>query len=411
MLVIGAGLSGLMAAVCASASGARVTLLEKQDLPGRKYLMAGMGSGALSNTGLSLGSFHGRESRFAADALAAFDRDALRAWFAAEGVAVTDGPHYGLMLPTGGPDAALAALAGALGDTELLSEARATSARRSGDQFQVTLDDGRKLKARRLILACGGPNLRQIGGESTGLEIAAKLGHELAPSHPAHVPLEPADAWLAELAGLWMDVRLTLKQGNHEIAQSEGSMLFARGALTGEAVFNLTLHAAAAIADNPGLTLSINFFPELEHADVEEWLYRTLGGHTQLPAREALDHMLPRQIGDRLLARQNVKPAARCRQIEKREREGLLAEMTGLAVTITGTLGQHAAEYSVGGVRLRDINPRTMESRITPGLYVVGQMLDVLPDWGGAVQHFSLASGFVAGREAGRGLDSGLGPR
>lgn len=402
--MVGAGLSGLMSAVAASESGARVALVEKQALPGRKYLMAAMGSGALTNTRMSLQSFHGREARFVADALAGLDADALKDWLAGQGVALSEAPHYGLVVPDGGPWAVLAALAGALGETDFLAEARVANIRARGGAFQVQLDDGRTLGARKVILATGGANLPQLGGEVTGAQIARGLGHGLAAYAPLHVAVRPADAWLSELVGLWMDVKLTLRKGQTEIASSTGSMLFVQGALTGEAVFNLGPDAARAMAEQSGLTLVANFFPELERADVAEWLYRTLGGRTQLPATEALDDMLPRRLGDRLLARQRVKHSAKARDVEKHQREGLLAEMTGLEFGLVGTLGDRASEAALGGINVREINPRSMESRVQPGLYVVGQLLDVSADWGGMLQHFALASGRLGGHHAAQAL-------
>lgn len=395
-----------MAAVHASAAGARVGLLEKHELPGRKFLMAAMGSGALSNTALSLDTFHGRDARFVADALAALDSETLSAWFEAEGAPLIAGPNYGLLVPRDGPGAVLAALVSALGNTAFMPENRVTKATRSDGGFVITTDDGRKLRAARLVLATGAPNLPQLGGETTGLELARKLGHTLQPVHPLHAPLATSEEWLRGLTGLWMDVRLALHAGPREVATSTGSMLFTQGAVTGQAVFNLTCAGAEALNTGKADTLVVDFFPELQQADVAEWLYRTLGGHTQILAAEALDDMLPRQLGDRLLARLNVKRNARSRDIELRQRESLVAEMTGLRVAIDGTLGMHAAEAATGGVSLREINPRTMESRLVPGLYIVGQMLDINANWGGFLQHFSLASGLLAGQAAGRGLDS-----
>ncbi len=386
-----------MAAVSAGRAGARVALAEKNELPGRKYLYAAMGRGALTNRNLTLDSFHGRQARFVADALAAFPADDLRRWFADHGEPLEDWPHYGLVVPRGGPESALAALASALGDAAFLGDHRAVAVARNSDSFAVTFDGGRVITARRLVLAAGAPNLPQLGGETTGLALARSLGHELAPPRPMHMALTPADPWLTELAGLWMDVRLGLWRDGTELAAAQGSLLFTRGHLTGEAVFNLGQQQ-----DNfAGATLQVDFFPELDSGDVAEWLHRTLGGRTQLPAQQALDDMLPPALARCLLARQRVKPGARSRQVELRQRQGLVEDMTALRLTLAGSLGLGAAEACGGGVKLSAVNPRTMESRLVPGLYIAGQMLDLCADWGGALQHASLATGLLAGRHAG----------
>lgn len=393
VIVIGAGLSGLMAGGFAAA-GARTALLEKNALPGRKYAYSTMGKGALANTAPALEHFHGRDARFVADALNALPLPELAAFFARNGATVAPGEHYGLLLPEG-PDAALAALARALGECEFMPETRAAAAERTPGGFRITLDDGRDLECARLILAAGGPNLPQLGGELSGLEIAQRLGHRVRPPRPAHAALA-AEEWTRDLAGLWMDVR-----AQAEGAQTTGSLLFTRAGLTGQAAFNLARHFGDAPAE-----LLISFFPNQTREEVEQWLFRTLGGKTRVRAVEALDAMLPQRLAAALLARQRIKPGARVDRLEQQHRKGLLEEMLGLRVRITGTLGFGAAETFTGGVSVRELDPRSMESRLVPGLYVAGSMIDVDADWGGFAQHFALASGMVAGRHAARSLDS-----
>jgi len=405
VIVVGAGLSGLMAAGTAAQGGARVALLDKQSLPGRKYLMACMGKGALSNNDLGLHRFHGRDARFVSDALTALPQGELRQWFAAQGVELVDAPHYGLIAPPQGPDSALAALVAALGEAEYLPEHR-VAAVHHGTEFTVTLDDGRKFQAARLILAMGTPNLPQCGGEFTGLEIAQRLGHGIEPVFPAHVPLALDEPWLADLCGLWLDVDLALHTQRRELARSTGSLLFTQSGLTGQAVFNVAHEAGPALEGAEHLTLAINFFPGESPTEVTRWMHEAFGSHTRENAYAVFDRLIPGALGDRLLRRQKVKSTLRAEQLEQPQREGLLRDLTDLRLQVRSTLGMAASENARGGVSVREIDPRTMHSRKVPGLYVVGSMLDVTCDWGGFAQHFALASGLLAGRAAGRALDA-----
>lgn len=405
VIVIGAGLSGLMAAGAASQAGARVALLEKQSLPGRKYLLAAMGKGALSNLDLGLHRFHGRDARFVSDALAALPQDELRRWFARQGVDLVDGPHYGLIAPPQGPDSALAALVAGLGDATFLPEHRAAAVTR-GKTFAVTLDDGRRFHSDRLILAMGLPNLPQCGGELTGLEIAQRLGHRVEPVFAAHVPLALEEPWLSDLCGLWLDVDLALRTPRRELARSTGSLLFTQSGLTGQAVFNVAREAGPALEGAEHLTLTVNFFPGESPTEVARWMHEAFGSHTRENAYVVFDRLIPRALGDRLLRRQKVKPTLRAEQLEHPQREGLLRDLTELQLNVRAPLGMAASERARGGVSLREIDPRTMQSRKVPGLFVVGSMLDLSCDWGGHAQHFALASGLLAGRAAGRALDA-----
>ena len=406
MIVIGAGLSGLMAAGCASRSGARVALLEKNALPGRKYAFTSMGKGALANTAPPIEHFHGRDARFVADALAALPAADLAAWFEAHGAPLSPGLHFGLLLPSE-PDQALSALVRGLEGAEFMPETRATAGKAGGKGFQVVLDDGRKLACSRLVLACGGPNLPQCGGETMGLEIAQKFGHCVKAAAPQHVGFATPEIWLRGLAGLWMDVRASLAHEGDVLGQTTGSLLFTNSGLTGQAVFDVSHLAAPEFARGRKLELAINFFPAESPADVEQWLFRTLGGQTRVRAVEALEDMLPLRLAAALLARQKVKAGARVDSLGQPQRQGLLREMLDLRVRLDGTLGMQAAEDFCGGVNVREIDPRTFESRKVPGLYVVGRMLDISADWGGFRQHLALASGLLAGRHAGLHLDSG----
>src|SRR5690606_1226363 len=131
--------------------------------------------------------------------------------------------------------------------------------------------------------------------------------------------------------------------------------------------------------------------------EVAQWLHRVFGERTREPANRAIDYIVPGSLGGVLLARQKLKSGARVMQMSEDQRTGRVTEMVATRWHVTGTLGMNAAESCIGGVHVREIDPRTYQSRLVPGLYVVGRLLDVSADWGGFEQHFSLASGRLAG--------------
>ena len=385
-----------MCAIESARRGLNVLVLERQQQVGGKYCYTSMGAGAVSNVDVGIDRFHGRNARFVRDALNAFPLESLREWFADRELPLRDAEYYGLVEPAdGGPEvisAMLDALAEAKGQLE--TGIRVESAQRKGDTFVCTSDSGQSFKSRALVMACGGANLPQLGGALLPL---TKLGHELTEQFPSLVPLTVAESWPGTLPGLWMDVELKLRSGKRVLAESTGSMLFTSGALTGEAVFNISLEVEPALADGHELELAINFHPGMAREDVAEWLRRVFGERSRERAEQALDHVVPRKLAVVLLERQKVKRGARVMQLTESQREGLLREMIDMRLTVTGTLGMPAAESASGGVNVREIDPRTFESRKTPGLYVVGHVLDINGDWGGFEQHFALAGGRLAG--------------
>ncbi len=384
-----------MAAVQLRRRGIPFRIFEKQPVVGGKFCYSAMGAAAVSNTGLDISRFHGRHARFVSDALSAFGPDELRRWFEQAAVELVDAEYYGLVKPAEGGSDVISALLNEVEDA--LDNRAVAGVRQDAAGFAVELADGASLPARVVVLATGGANLPQLGGGDDGYRIAQSLGHTLAPVYPALVGVTVAEAWPLELSGLWMDVCLRLLEGRRELAESVGSMLFTRAGLTGEAAFNLSHAIGPALARGAELELAVNFFPGLRADEVDQWLFRVFGERTREAAHEAIDHILPRRLGAALLAHQKVKRGARVMQLDERQRQGLLQEMIDTRLKLRGTLGMRAAEGVTGGVNLREIDPRTFQSRQVPGLYVVGQLLDVSADWGGFEQHFALAAGLLAG--------------
>lgn len=365
-------------------------LLEGREQVGAKYCYTGMGAAPVSNVGIDVSRFCGSDARYVSDALKAFPLAALRDWFAQEEVALEDAEYYGLVQPVdGGPEVISKMLdALTLAGGELLTSAEVISVE-SG--FQCATADGRNFHARALVLATGGANLPQFGEPRP--ELPTSLGHTSARDLPSLVPITVEETWPGALAGLWMDVHLRLLSGKRVLRESTGSMLFTSGALTGEAVFNIS----AEVTGHEGLELSVNFHPGMEPDDVAEWLRRVLGERTRERVEGAIDYIVPQRLGEVFLRRQKIKPGTRVMQLTERQREGLLHDMLDTRLQVTGTLGMRAAEGVTGGVNVREVDPRSLESKRTPGLYIIGRALDVSADWGGIEQHFALASGLLAG--------------
>lgn len=385
-----------MAASCAAARGLDVRVLEQQPAAGAKHCYSAMGAAAVSNVDLDVSRFHGRHARFVSDALKALPQPALVDWFRTSGLELETAEHYGLIQPPEGGGQVIEALGRGLAGWQ--DNRRVTGVQRTTDGFRVAIESEPAMHSRALVLATGGSNLPQLGGGEDGYRIAQSLGHSCEPSFPALVGLTVQEDWVREIPGLWMDVGLKVLHGKRTLAESSGSMLFTAGALTGEAVFNVSGVVGREQTSGSELELAVNFFPGMSAADVAEWLRRVFGERTREPANRAIDYILPGRLGGLLLRRQNLKAGARVMQMSESQRDGLLREMLDTRLKITGTLGMRAAEGASGGVSVRDVDPRSFESKLTPNLYIVGRLLDVHADWGGFEQHFALASGWVAGQ-------------
>lgn len=397
ILIIGAGPAGLAAGVRAGARGLNVSVVERQPLAGGKFCYSSMGRAGVSNNGIDISRFHGRDFRFVTDALNVLPLDELVAWLSGLGVELENAEHYGLVQPVHGGGDVIASLAARLESSGgcLITGETVTGVEARDGAFVVRC--AREVSARAVVLATGGANLPQLGGGEEGYRIAEKLGHTINPPAPALVGLMVADEWARSLPGLWMDVHLRLTAGKRTLAESTGSVLFTAAGITGEAVFNVSYAVEPALAAGDEPVLHVNFHPGMTPGDVAEWLRRVFGERSRERASQAMDYIVPQSLGDVLLKRQRVKANARVRQLEERQRDGLLHEMLDMPLHVTGTLGMNAAEGVTGGVHTREVDPCTFASKRASGLFVVGQALDVHADWGGFEQHFALASGYLAG--------------
>ncbi len=386
VLVLGAGLAGLMAAICCARRGRSVRVLEQAPEPLMRYLISGSGAAPLSNRDTDISRFHGRHARFASDALSALPSNRLEEWFNEIGISLTTEADYGMLVAEGGGEAVRDAMLAALEEAggELHTSCPAWHVQPG---FKVNVGD-EVLGADSLVLT----------GAASHAD-AASLGHRVAPALPAHAGLAVEEAWVSELDGLWMDVQLTLHSGQREVLRREGSMLFTLRGLSGQVIFNISGEVAQRQAAGERLALRVDFFPAQSRDEVGQWLHRTLGEGTRERALDALDRMLPWRLAEVLLRPRKLKPGARSMHLELRDREFLLEQMTATRLTIDSVL-QETAESNTGGVNLREVNPRTMESRLVPGTYVTGGALDLAADWGGIEQHFELASGWLAGGAA-----------
>ncbi len=393
VVVIGAGPAGLMAGISAAARGRSVMVLERAPEVCLNFLRAGSGAAPVSNSGLDVSRFQGRHARFVTDALRAFGPDELAAWFAERRLELHEAEHYGHIVAPGGGEAVRDALLDALEEAggDLYADVAITRTKALATGFSLRADS-EVVHASSLILA--------TGADESGCALAAGFGHSVTPLVPAHVGLRVEESWVGLVADVWMDVRMQLLSGGKVVTEREGSMQFTADGLAGEVIFNISAEAARRHAEHEALELLINFFPGQTPAEVTKWMHHTLGEATRERADYALDRMLPMRLALVFLRQLKVKPDARSMHLEKADREGLLQRMTATRLRITGTAGPQTAESTSGGVSVREVDPRTFASRLQPGLFIVGGLLDVSADWGGFEQHFALASGWVAGHGA-----------
>ncbi len=365
--VIGGGAGGLAAAVAAARGGAAVTIYERANRVGKKLLKTGNGRCNLSNLHVSPAGYNRPE--FVSPLLARMDAQPLLRFFEGLGLWTTaDGE--GRVYPrsdTASSVLDVLRLEGARLGVEERCSCEVAAAAPDGDGFTLRLTGGGAARAQRVIVATGG-----------GTALAGSLGHTLLPFSPALCPLRTETAAIRGLSGLRVRARVRLLDGRRELAAEEGEVLFRDNGVSGIVILNMSRFAKG------GETLSLDLLPELSGDGLTERLRaRTL------PPEERLTGIFHRRVGEALRRAAGADTP-----------EALARVIRDFRLSVLGPADAASAQVTRGGADPGEFDPQTLESRLCPGLYVVGEALDVDGRCGGYNLHWAFASGLAAGRSA-----------
>jgi predicted Rossmann fold flavoprotein len=403
IIVIGAGAAGLFAATWAGRTAAAagrplaLTAVDTAKKLGAKILVAGGGRCNVTHERVGEGDYAGSTPPAIRKVLRRFTVADTIEFFAAAGVALKT-EDTGKLFPTS--DSARTVLDALVREatragTRLVHPARVTAIVKDGDGFLATSDAG-EVRARRVILCTGGRSLPKSGSDGTGLELARSLGHSLtSPIVPALVPLLlPAGHWITTLSGLTLPAEVTLKSAtSKKLFATTGSTLCTHVGLSGPAILDVSRHWLVERAADPGITLWLGWLP----GETPESLDRQLVEGQRRGALAVLRDRLPDRLARTLCEQAAAPPSG---DVSRDARRRLAALVTATPLEITGDRGFTAAEATAGGVPLTEVRLETMESRLCPGLYLAGEVLDVDGRIGGFNFQWAWASGFVAGCSA-----------
>jgi predicted Rossmann fold flavoprotein len=421
VIVVGAGPAGLMAAGQAAEIGARVLLLEKMDRPGRKLRITGKGRCNLTNVA-PLSDFvahFGPNGRFLRQAFARFFVPDLVAFLEELGVPTVTG-RGGRVFPASGQAGDVAdALVRWVRDRGVALRTRSPVARLLVEQghvlgVQVRRDrlsgkapgdraSGRVYRADAVVVATGGASYPATGSTGDGYRLAASVGHAIVPIRPALVPLETAGGVAPRLQGLSLrHVALHLWVDGQRRDGRFGEMLFTHFGLSGPIVLSLSRQAVDALRLGRRVVLSIDLKPALDERKLDARLLRDLDAHGRRQFRTLLKGLLPRKLIPVCVDLAGIPADRPGHQITAEERGRLRAWLKDFRLEVTGYRPFSEAIVTAGGVDTRQVDPRTMASRLVEGLYFAGEVLDVDADTGGYNLQAAFSTGWLAGRSAAR---------
>jgi predicted Rossmann fold flavoprotein len=400
--IVGAGAAGLMAAIHAAGEGRRVTLLERTKDGGRKILISGGGR-------CNVLPSQWRPEQYVTASSPNTMRNMLRSWPLAEQIRFfeerLDLPlaleaETGKLFPVSNRARdvrdRLVALARELGVLVRFDAYVTALDPADGDGWRIGLADGDVVRARSVVIATGGLSVPATGSDGTGLRLLARLGHTIHPLYPALTPLTAQPTVHAALAGVSLRVTLTapLERGRSETA---GGFLFTHRGYSGPAVLDISHHAVrhrlagGRPADRP-------IFVRWTGEDEAAW-DRTLREESGGTVASLLRRRLPTRLADVLLEDAAVPADRSLAELRRDERARLVDALANHPLPWTGDEGYRKAEVTGGGVALGEVDPRTLESRRAPGLFLCGELLDAFGPIGG----YNFLWGWATGRAAGLG--------
>jgi predicted Rossmann fold flavoprotein len=262
---------------------------------------------------------------------------------------------------------------------------------------------GETLPARAVIVCTGGASYPATGSSGDGFNFARKLGHQVTPLRPALVPLRTAEDWVKDVQGLALrNVEASLWVAGKKQASEFGEMLFTHFGVSGPIILTLSRLAGEALGKGQAVRLEINLKPALSQDKLDIRLQRDFQACSNKQFKNSLNELLPKSLIPVIIRLSGINPEQVIHQITRDERKKLRQVLQRLPLTVTSTLPLAAAIVTAGGVEVKEINPKTMASKIIEGLYWAGEVVDVDGVTGGYNLQAAFAMGYRAGRAAGQ---------
>ena len=412
VIVIGGGASGMAAAITAARAGAQVTIFEKEERLGRKILATGNGKCNMSNARWDGSEYNEAGRAFAETVLSKVSPGETLEFFEELGIFPREDAE-GRIYPSS--EQAASVLDALRFEVERLKIKviygewiKGVVPQRSGD-FAVVSHVNTRMRAEKVIVACGGDAGRQYGCEGDGFALAEMVGHTVKETVPALVGLTSNEKYFKQLKGVRAKGAVTLtaqaQNGEEEVlGTSRGEIQFGETGLSGICVFDLSGRANRAMKEEKRCTMTLDLFPDMEHAAFLEMMRRRLILSAHKSCEDFLNGLIHKKLIPVVLKQCGVeKLNDKAEKITEDQLEQISYMLKHWDVRINGSRPWNDAQTTSGGVELSEIDPNTMESKLHPGLYFTGEVVDVDGRCGGYNLQWAWSSGILAGRSAAAG--------
>ncbi|MTI79404.1 MAG: NAD(P)/FAD-dependent oxidoreductase [Firmicutes bacterium] len=403
VIIVGGGASGLMAGLAARSNGAEVTILERMPRVGKKILATGNGRCNFSNVNLSIENYHGKNPRFAQGALNSFNVQQTIDYFEYLGIAHKV-EERGKVYPMS--DQAASVLDVLRYELEKLGVVETTGAEVVGIEkknncFFVHTSDNKHYQADRVIIAAGGKSYPNLGSNGSGFDLAKKLGHRIVEPFQALVQVKLAEEFYKQIKGIKFIGTVEVLSGNNVKDKATGEILFTEYGISGPPVLDVSRVVNQLIHQGKEVWLKLLLLKDMTEGQLDELLIYRFQTQPQKSLIFNFVGLLNKQLTPVILKEAGIKDIKKpAGNVTTDERKKIVSILHNWCLKVTETRGWKSAQVTAGGVEVKDINPKTMESKLNPGLYFAGEVMDIDGDCGGFNLQWAWSSGYTAGENA-----------
>ena len=390
--IIGAGASGLVAAIAAAQKGAQVTLYEKSNKIGKKIHASGNGRCNITNNNISLENYHGKHPHFAKETIR-FD---AKKFFNDLGLELRIGNGTRLYPFSHQASCVVDFLGFACKQLGVIfeKECEITAIKKEKEHFVLSYHD-RHVLSDAVIIATGSSAMPNLGASDSGYHFAKAFGHQIEEPFAALVQLTSDESLFSKASGVKLEADMQIYVDKQPKMKLRGDLLFTTYGLSGSGILDLSRIASKATMHQQEVSIMIDLLPDLSQQAMKALLQKLLP--LQLPLTLGLNGIIPKKLIEPIMIHAKIDAS---KPLNHKTINTLAYTLKNLKVSISGTRGAKGAEIMAGGINTQEINPKTMESTHIKGLYFAGEVLDIDGDCGGYNLHWAWSSGFKAGESS-----------
>ena len=395
-VIIGGGASGLMCAISAKQKNKNISvaIIEKNDRVGKKLLSTGNGRCNLTHNNITIDNYCGSFKNQSNIVFEKYNTKKLLDIFKNLGLLTfcdNDGRYYPLCKQASAVLDVLRFACDRL-NVEIFCGENIRSIRKNGNNFSVKTD-GNEFVAKKLVIANGSKAAPKLGGNSSSADYLKNLGHSFIPFSPALCPIKVKSDVIKSLKGIRATAKAVLFDKNKQIVKEEvGEVQFSDNSLSGICIFNLSLYT------KKDFLICLDFLPDISDRELNSLLYNNKKLFSDLTIDNLLTGILQKRLGQAVLKESEITDFSRkCNSLSDNEIKNIVSTIKNMRFPVVENCGFEQAQCALGGVRGREIDEKTMQSKIVKNLYVCGEAIDLCGECGGYNLHFAFASGLTAG--------------